>query len=652
MFISRFFRIVFSLFLTLLGLAIIVPIAAYFFFDPNHFKNEISSYISSKTGLPLEIHGKISLQVFPWVGLNVHQVDLAQPSAFGQGKMIAIDELGLKMPLNDLLHKQLNIESLVINGVKVQAIKNKDGSTNWEYYTKQLQNKHSEATSAPTNNSAKTANDSEKLHFALLQFALHDAHIAYDDKQTNQQIIIEKLALQGQQGKSATEFPIEGTLTLQVKDNDPTLSFKSQGQFSGTVQETKNSFLAKLKTDFSINMPSNPEKFRQIAVATEINADTAKAIELHNLIVKSGPMDIKGHCKIPMDSQQAITFKLAINQLDLQALQGSASKTTPHAAVSHSENIALVKQTQSPAKPQSSQPLQGEVSIGKVLAYNLTLDNVNSHVKKDSTTLTLRDLTASLYQGQLMANVTKNLQNPQAPVVLQGKLTQIALAPLLSDLKQEARISGITNVDFNLTQHEHNGLNGTVKLQVREGVIEGIDVKYYLSVAQSLLKKSETKESDSKRTPFGNLQATLFFNNHVMDNNDLTITSPDFTAKGEGSINLNSQTIAYKMQAIKTYQDGKEHKNAYPLAIRIKGPLAHPKVEPDFDVYVKKLMAQEVKGELNKQLDKKLGKLLGVPPAEDGTPPQGDEAKPQNLEDAARKKLEEKLEKGLKKLFK
>lgn len=650
--ISRFFRVLLSFLLFLVGLAIIIPIAGYFFFDPNHFKNEISSYISSKTGLPLEIHGKISVQVFPWVGLNVHQVDLAQPSAFGQGKMIEIEELGLKMPLNDLLHKQLNIESLVVNGVKIHAIKNKDGSTNWQYYTKQLQSKQSEATPAHTNSTAKTPHDPEKLHFALLQFAVNDANISYTDKQADQQIVIEKLQLQGQQGKSATEFPIEGSIALQFKDKDPALSFKSQGQFSGTVQEAKNRLLAKLKMDFSVDMPNNPEKFRQITITTQINADTAKAIELQDINVKSGPMDVRGQCKIPMNSQQAITFKLAINQLDLQALQDFAPKTTKIAAASNDANIVLVKQVQTSAKQKSSQALQGEVSIGKVLAYNLVLDNVHSNVKKDAATLTLRDLSATLYQGKLITNVTKNLQNPQAPVALQGKLTQISLAPLLKDLKQEARLSGVTNVDFNLTHHDTNGLNGSVKLQVADGVIEGIDVKYYLSVAQSLLKKSDAKESDSKRTPFGNLQATLLFNNHVMDNNDLVITSPDFTAKGEGSINLNSQTIAYKMQAIKTYQDGKEHKNAYPLAIRIKGPLAHPKVEPDFDVYVKKLMAQEVKGELNKQLDKKLGKLLGVPPAEEGANAQGDETKPQNLEDAARKKLEEKLEKGLKKLFK
>ncbi|HRE32002.1 MAG TPA: AsmA-like C-terminal region-containing protein, partial [Candidatus Berkiella sp.] len=177
-----------------------------------------------------------------------------------------------------------------------------------------------------------------------------------------------------------------------------------------------------------------------------------------------------------------------------------------------------------------------------------------------------------------------------------------------------------------------------------DGVIEGIDVKYYLNLAQALLKKVDSKETDNKHTPFGSLQATLLFNNNVMDNNDLLIKSNDFTAKGEGSINMNSQTIAYKIQALKTYQDGKEHKNAYPLAIRIKGSLSSPKVEPDYDVYLKKLMQQEMKGELNKQI----GKLLGAP--KESNAADSSESSP-NLEDAAKKKLEDKIEKGLKKLF-
>lgn len=636
--ISRIFRALFSIVLLLLGLAIVVPIAAYFFFDPNHFKNEITTYINTKTGLPLEIHGKISMQVFPWVGLNVHQVDLAQPSSFGQGKMIEIQEMGLKMPLNELLQKHLQIESLVVKGLTIHAIKNKDGSTNWEYYSNQVKNKQNDKPVPAASNTDKPISDPKKLRFDLLQFSLNDAKAIFEDKQAGEKFEIEKLTLDGRQGQAAGSYPIKGQISVKTKD------LTSEGKFEGTLKEVNNKWLADLQTDFTFDMPSIPAPLRKGSISTQINANFAESIAFNKLLVKAGQLELKGHCKVPFDDKKAITFHADINKLDLDALKDSPAPATTKPAASKAAHVVPVKNAVS--KPKASQQLMtGSVTIQKVVANNLVLENVSTQVRKDANTLTLRDLSANLYQGKLLTNVVKHLQNPQAPVALQGKLTQISLAPLLKDLKQEARVSGVSNVDFNLTYHEAPGLNGSLKLQVSNGVIEGVDVKYYLSLAQALLKKTETKETDTKRTAFGTLAATLLFNNNVMDNNDLAITSPDFTAKGEGSINLNSQTIAYKIQALKAYQDDKQHTKAYPLAIRIKGPLAHPKVEPDYDVYLKKLMEQEVKGELNKQI----GKLLGTPKETDPNAPQ--EA-PQSVEDAAKKKLEEKLQKGLKKLFK
>ncbi|MGE3318410.1 MAG: AsmA family protein [Candidatus Berkiella sp.] len=645
---SRFFRILFSVVMLLVGLAIVVPIAAYFFFDPNHFKSEISSYISSKTGLPLEIHGKISMQVFPWVGLNVHQVDLAQPSAFGHGKMIEVSEMSLKMPLNDLLQKHLNIESLAINGLTVNAIKNKDGSSNWEYYSQQVNNKKNhESSPKEPQRSADKPQEANKLRFDLLKFTIKDVNLTLEDRATSQTIKINKLNVNGERGNRPSAYPLEGEIAVSVTDKDPALNLKMNGHFKGVVEEAKEGLLTHFKTDFSVDMPNNPANFRELKVTSVVDTNS-KAITLSELELKTGEIKAKGNSKLPLDKNQPITFNLDINQVDLDALKGFAPPPAKgNAANTHSDAIVPVKQVKT--TPSASQAVQGNLTIGKVRGFNLALDHVKTKVSKTASTLTLSDLTANLYQGTLAAKVVKSLQNPQAPVALNGKLTQIALTPLLKDLKQEARVSGVANVDFNITHHEVNGLNGVMKVNVANGIIEGIDVKYYLGLAQSLFKKTENKETDTKKTPFGTMQATLLFNNHVMDNNDLNITSNDFTAKGEGQVNLNSQTLAYKIQALKTYTDGKEHANAYPLAIRIKGPISHPKIEPDYDVYLKKLMEREMKGELNKQLDKHLGKLLGTP--KEGEPnTQGDA--PASIEDAAKKKLEDKLNKGLKKLFK
>ncbi len=65
---SKFLRFLSWSVLTLLSVAIIIPVAAFLYFDPNDYKAQLSTFITEKSGLPLEIHGNINMKYFPWLG--------------------------------------------------------------------------------------------------------------------------------------------------------------------------------------------------------------------------------------------------------------------------------------------------------------------------------------------------------------------------------------------------------------------------------------------------------------------------------------------------------------------------------------------------------------------------------------------------------
>lgn len=630
---NKFLRLLSWTVITFISIIVIIPVGVFLYFDPNDYKTEISHFITEKSGLPLEINGKIELKLFPWLGFSVADVS---------GDFIKIEKLDLKVPVKELFHHRLIVESLMLEGVSVNLVKNQDGTTNWEYASKQFkQNKQPKgsenAQSEPTDNNAPNQTK-KKLNFELVRFDVSGGNVTYEDKTQGDVITISKLQLKGKQGKAKTEFPVEGNFELAQKGD---LLLTGNVDFNGSVTFT-DKISAFAKTKLKLDMPQNPAAFRKIEADAEINLQPNNVITLEKMNLKVGEQVITGKVKVPQDADLPITFVLKTNTLDLNKLNKASDEKSPAVA----NNKAAANQAAKPAKSaksSSARPITGEIVIDKLLASNIQLTNVRAIVNKTRDQVKINPLTASLYQGSLSAQISKTLNNSSAPVLIQGDLNNIQIQPLLMSLKNEKRLTGVANINFNLAQS--HDVNGVVKVDVKNGVLDGMDVRYYLSLAQSLVSKDKTPIEDAKQTPFGNLSATLKIHDQMVDNNDLTITSSDFKANGEGSIYLGSKTIEYKMQAVKVHKDNQEHPNDYPLAIRIKGSFDHPKIEPDMDVYLKKGLEQEIKKQLGKQVEKNIGKILGSPNAQtDGQP--GD------ANNELQQKIEDKINKGLNKLFK
>ncbi len=633
---------------TLLSIAIIIPIAAFLYFDPNDFKEEVSHFITEKSGLPLEIKGNIEMKYFPWLGITVHDVSMPQASSFGAGNFIKVETLDFKMPLRELLQKQFIVETLTLKGLEINLQKNTDGKSNWEVAQNQVKQKRinkdvsQEKTALPEDKASKPSKSKQKLNFKMAHFEITDSAISYDDKSQGQTIQLSALELKGEQGEQLV-FLLKGQFDVQQnssKNKAPDvkghIAFDGQATLADTISAQFD-----IRSNAELNQNQIPWKNLNATMRLDLKAN--KTLNINDIHLNLDSQVIDGKASIPADESAPITFTLSTKMLDLNKLNSktSAPQATKAAVVKTSMSSSSSASAKSSA---SGRALSGEVTIDKLKVSNIELNNVKAIVKKTGNVLKLSPLTANLFQGTLNAQVSKDLKNPSAPTMLLGDLINIQIQPMLETLKNEKRLMGVANINFNLAQT--NETNGIVKVNIKNGVIDGLDVRYYLSLAQSLVSNNKQPTEDTKRTAFGDLSATLNIHDQTIDNNDLAIVSSDFTAKGEGSIYLGSKTIEYKMQAWKKYSDGKERPNDLPLAIRIKGPLEHPKVEPDVDLYLKKGLEQEVKKQLNKQVEKNIGKILGT---DNATTQEGQALNP---EQQIQQKIEDKINKGLNKLLK
>ena len=90
----------------LLGIAALIIIAAISFvilFDPNAYRERISTEVTRITGRELVIEGDIQLSVFPWLAIDVGRTRLGNAEGFGDEPFASFERARLGVELLPML---------------------------------------------------------------------------------------------------------------------------------------------------------------------------------------------------------------------------------------------------------------------------------------------------------------------------------------------------------------------------------------------------------------------------------------------------------------------------------------------------------------------------------------------------------------------
>src|SRR5512146_627054 len=90
-------------------LVIVLAAALPFLINPNHFKDDLARAVQKKTGRELSIQGDIKLSVFPWLGVEIGQVELSNAKGFGGAPFAAINEADVHVRFWPLLHGKIEV---------------------------------------------------------------------------------------------------------------------------------------------------------------------------------------------------------------------------------------------------------------------------------------------------------------------------------------------------------------------------------------------------------------------------------------------------------------------------------------------------------------------------------------------------------------
>lgn len=130
---GRFTKIFAWLIAGLFAVFAIAAIALTFFFDPNDFREDIATAVHESTGRELQIDGEISVQLFPWLAVEVGHAVLGNAAGFGDEPFAEFERARLSVRLLPLLLRQeAKVGTAGIDGLRLNLKVDDKGRTNWD----------------------------------------------------------------------------------------------------------------------------------------------------------------------------------------------------------------------------------------------------------------------------------------------------------------------------------------------------------------------------------------------------------------------------------------------------------------------------------------------------------------------------------------
>ena len=174
-------------------LLVVAVVVALVVIDPNAYKGQIANAVEQRTGEPLVIEGDIHLTFFPWLGVTVEKAHMPNPPGFGQQPIMAVRKLGVSVKLLPLFGGRIEADTLILDGLRLNLVKNRQGKANWEVIQQKAASgsRGGEQAPKPTGQGGVGEKDDKPAAaLALGGVELTDAVITYQDMASGERTVV------------------------------------------------------------------------------------------------------------------------------------------------------------------------------------------------------------------------------------------------------------------------------------------------------------------------------------------------------------------------------------------------------------------------------------------------------------------------------
>jgi AsmA protein len=399
----------------------------------------------------------------------------------------------------------------------------------------------------------------------------------------------------------------ELALTLDAKQGTDAIKASLRSPVSASVKG-QSVQLSKLAAEFIIDSAKLPKKTLKLPLSGEVSADALKESFSANLLTQFDDSAIKVKAALTNFKLPQVNIDLSIDKLNLDRYLPPAEKKAEPATAT----------APSPAQPEQPIDLSAlkmangsaTIRIGDLTVHHLKIANLSVEAKLQGGKLEVSPFAAALYQGSVGGTATVDANGNKFAV--KQNLVGVALGPLLQDYMQKDLLEGKGNVMLNVTTQGslpsdlRKALNGSAKVDLKNGAFKGIDLDEVLRNPKELLVKKDEADRTadrSKKTSFTELGASFDIKSGVAHNEDLVARTQTLKLSGAGDIDVGAGSLNYLAKASAMGTKGGEAKAAT-LPVRISGPFDAMKFKLDLAAFGSEALKQTIEKKKEEIKDK------------------------------------------------
>ena len=604
-----------------LGLVVLLPIAAVVIFaavfDANAYKQDLSDWVGQETGRELAFDGDVSLTFYPALGMKLGGMRFANPAGFGERPMIGIGEASVSVELLSLLRLAPEIDKLILRDLEINLLRNKVGVSNWDDLVAESKPASANGGAAQSQGDGESggAGDGFELKGAFAGLEIENLQLLWLDEQAGERYQVTDLDISTGRIAPNQAFPLTLHVDAQATGGPPVaIDMTAQVEYLIDQQRLGLQQLALTLNEFGIGGNLQVSNFAKPALRFELES---KELDVDALL---GTLPAKPQ------------------QVSPQPEQESGGGTGAGDAAGDDVEIKL------PMQVLRDLDIDGELRIGRLKVQNLELSDYQMRLAAQNGQIGLKPVRVNAYDGTVVANVVVDVTGDLPKYGVGKNFNGVQVGDLLDDYLGESPISGTMSGEVNLSTRGEwlsklkQNSNGSMALAFLDGALNGFNIRQSIEAAKAKLSGGGPPPDEVLKTDFSSLTISGVIRNGVFASDDLDLQAPLLRAGGEGTADLNDETVDYLVNAkLVGSLEGQQGEAAdelagLPIPVRIKGPFTGPGIDVQYDEMLKaraEAEKEKLKAEIEAQ-KKALEEEL--------------RAEKKKLEEAKKKELEKKLE--------
>ncbi len=410
-------------------------------FDANQYKEQITSAVKKQTGRDLSIQGDLKLSVYPDIAIDLGKTTFANASGFSEQMFATIESGKISVKLLPLLKKELKVDRIHLNSLKLNLHRKADGSTNWDDL---IQSKSVETETKTESAITKTIQETIN-NLSIAGIVAKNTEIHWKDDQAKQDITLTSFNLET--GVIQQDKPLPVDLSFILKQKNPAMTAAIEGSTIVSLKSDQSFSLANLKIKSKITGSQIPNGALDIDLAGNVNGSTA-VITVPDLSVQTkltGDLIPEGVVKTNVNGK--VRFDLKTQQLSIGQLKIDSSASGKRLAGGNLQALITGDSTLN---------LKNMKLVIPNLAINAKL--TGGHIKGGTATANI--------SGDTQFDIDK-----QFLTISKLKLDSTANGDILKNGKANAQVTG--DIQVNLKHSQIKSPRITINSHVEGGLIPG-----------------------------------------------------------------------------------------------------------------------------------------------------------------------------------